>query len=272
MKRFWRAASARSGDGKKLSAGGFTRLDLLVAAGVLSVLALWMFYSLVGERGRTVRCAWNLGALGKAMHRYANEHGESLPPAGVNVGKYQSSWDLQTFSYLKPGLSKENNEKLAATVPRFFACPSDKNSHSGTTRSYAMSSNDMTLQNWPPGKESATGLGLNWDVQSVSLLLNDEALKQPESLPGMKLSDIPAPADTVLLTELIAPGNFMGSYQMASMSGSARQTQSLPNGGAGFHLGKLNYLMADGHRELLSPLQTGAIDGTAGIWSMKKGN
>jgi prepilin-type processing-associated H-X9-DG protein len=37
-----------------------------------------------------------------------------------------------------------------------------------------------------------------------------------------------------------------------------------------FHGGRFNYLMIDGHVELLSPLQTGSFDGTSGIWSLKE--
>ena len=57
------------------------------------------------------------------------------------------------------------------------------------------------------------------------------------------------------------------------MSGSGAQKDGLrtPAEQQRFHLGRLNYLMVDGHVELLSPLQTGSFDGTAGIWTVKKG-
>jgi prepilin-type processing-associated H-X9-DG protein len=250
----------------------FTRLDMAVLIGMAALLLAWFGIGQVGERGRTLHCAWNLAALGKAMHRYANEHDDALPAAGVNVGQYQTSWDLRLLPYRAPGLAKQNNEELARTVSRFFSCPSDKIWHRGSTRSYAMGSNDMTLQNWPPGGDSATGVGLNWDKPAVLRLLNEDALKQPEILPGVKLADIPVPAKTVLLTELIVPNNVIGSYQAASVSGCVQQQQPFPDGGAKFHGGRFNYLMVDGHVELLTPLQTGAFDGTGGIWTLKKGD
>ena len=272
MKQNWKDSPNLNEGAWKRRAGGFTRLDLATVVGLALLLGSWIGYSYLGERGRVARCTGNLNALGKAMHNYAGEHDEMLPPAAVNVEKYQTTWDLEVFTYLKPGLATESNTKLAQAVPHYFACPSDRLPHSGTMRSYAMSSNDMTIQNWPPGADSATGVGLNWDKQTVSRLLNEDALKVPKLLPGIKLADILAPAETVLLAEMIAPDNVLGKVQLASVSGTFQQRQSLPDGGAKFHYGRLNYLMVDGHVEWLSALQTGALDGKAGIWTLKKGD
>ena len=251
---------------------GFTRTDLIASVGMVLLLGMVLGYAYTGERGRMARCSWNLKALGKAMHGYAAEHGGMLPPAAVNVGKYQSTWDLEVFTYLKPGLAQDNNAELAQIVPRYFVCPSDRAAHRGTPRSYAMGSNDMTAAHWPADAGTTSGCGLNWDKPAVLRLLNEEALKKPESLPGVKLAGIPAPADTVLLTDMIAPDNLMGKVPLASISGSQQQRQPLADAGMNYHHGGFNYLMVDGHVEWLSPLQTGAIDGTAGIWTLKKGD
>ena len=252
--------------------GGFTRLDLLVVTGVVLFLGGWLGYACLGEHGRRWRCASNLSALGRALHGYAGEHGGMLPPASVNVGKVQSTWDLDVFTFLQPGLAKDDNAQLAATVPGYFACPSDRLAHAGTIRSYSMAGHDMSAQNWPPGPHSATGVGLTWDKPSVSRLLGEDALAHPETLPGVNLSVIPAPADTALLAEVIAPENALGKLPWAAVAGSAASGQALPDGGATFHGGRFNYLMVDGHVEWLSVLQAGAVDGKAGIWTLKKGD
>jgi len=186
----------------------------------------------------------------------------------VILGKYETSWDLAVFRYLTPGQAKENNAAQAQTVSRTFACPSDHLPHAGAVRSYSMGSNNMTLQNWPPGPNTATGVGLNWDKASIQRLLGEDVPEKPESLPGVKLADIPSPARTVLLTEMLSPDNAMGKYLLASISGSAQQRQALTNAGVNIHHVRLNYLMVDGHVEPLSLLQ--AFDGSGGIWTLKQ--
>jgi len=270
---FWLGGvCARDGRAPGRQPGGFTRVDLVVGVGVVLGLMAWLGWAFLGENGRRARCAGNLAAIGRAMQGYAGDHGGMLPPASVNVGKVQTTWDLTIVPFLVPGQGADNNSQLAVTVPRFYACPSDHLAHSGTIRSYSMGNNDMTLQNWPPGPHAATGVGLTWDKASVSRLLGDDALQQPEALPGVKLSAIPDPANTVLVAEMIAPDNTLGKFPWATVSGSGRLGQALPDGGASFHGGRFNYLMVDGHVEPLSTLQAGAVDGQAGIWTIKEGD
>jgi prepilin-type processing-associated H-X9-DG protein len=247
-------------------------VDLLAIIVIVVVVAAALGFTHLGERGRTARCAGGLSKLGKAMNAYANENGDTIPAAGINLGKIQVSWDRKLFSYLDPGLANANSHKIMEVAPPFFACPSDTVPHREAPRSYAMAGNDMAPENWPPGKDSATGIGLFWDRRTVLALLDEEALQKPETLPSIKLSSIPAPADTVLLTEYVDGNNMMSSLQKTVVFGASQQRQAFKDGGAKFHQGKFNYLMSDGHVELLSPLQTGAFDGTAGIWSLKKGN
>jgi len=243
----------------------------LAAATVLVVLLAFCAATIfLGERGRTMRCKWNLRSLHTAIDSYAQDHRQVLPPAFVNVGKYQTTWDLEVFPYLGSGLKKKDNAELAQIVPRHFCCPSDRLQHLGVPRSYSMNGNNMEFWDWTSGPGSASGVGLGWDAPAVLRLLNEEALKQPESLPGVKRTDIPEPSATILLTELVAPDNVMGKPNMASVFGSAQQKRFLPDGGAQFHRGKFNYLMADGHVEWLTALQTGSLDGSGRIWTIKK--
>lgn len=266
----------RPRDRKQAGRRAFTRLDLMVLVATVLLLGVWVGFLHLGEQGRITRCAGNLAALGRAMHNYANDHDGGIPAAGVDIGGTRTSWDTTLFPYLNPKQAKsagayEKRELRTAVTPIFF-CPSDSASHHESPRSYAMAGNDMAPENWPPGRDSATGVGLWWDKRTVLALLDEEALKKPEILPVVKLSSITSPADTVLLTEFIDPNNTLGSIRQTSVSGTSQQRQVFKDGGAKFHRGKFNYLMVDGHVELLALLQTGSLDGSAGIWSLKKGN
>ena len=257
--------------GSPASRRAFSRIDLLAVILVVAVLGVRAGMTRSGEPKRIAQCAANLSSLGKAMHRYADEHVNALQAAGMDLGGIKDSWDTKLFPCLAPGLASDS-DALLETVPRFYVCPSDNIPHTGLPRSYSMGGNDMSPEQWPPGRDSATGVGLWWDKHTVLTLLDEDALEKPDSLPAVSLSDVPAPGDTVLLTEFIGGDNLLRGNRMTSVLGTSQQRQNFKDGGARFHGGKFNYLMVDGHVELLSPLQTGSFDGTAGIWSLKKGN
>jgi prepilin-type processing-associated H-X9-DG protein len=254
----------------------FTRADLLAVIGVVLLTGFWFGSMHLGEHGRIIRCGGNLAALGKAMHAYAAENDEAIPAAGIDLRKTQASWDVKLFPYLKPNLAKSKGayelRQLRAGVSPFFVCPSDSSRHRETPRSYAMSGNDMQPEHWPPGRDSATGVGLWWDERTVLSLVSSNALNYPDALPVVKMSDVPDPSDTLLLTEFIDPNNNLGGIRQVTVTGTSQQLQSFKNGNSHFHHDRFNYLMADGHVETLSPLQTGAFDGSAGIWTIKKEN
>lgn len=234
----------------------FSRIDLIVVVILVVISGIWFGKAHSGTNARIARCARNLSALGNGMDRYANENGDVIPVAGIDFGKIQTSWAAELFPYT------DGNS-------RCFLCPSDPAVHHGSPRSYAMGANDMLPEHWPPGADSPTGVGLLWNKATVLSLLGKE---KPEVLPAVKLTDLPAPADTLLLTEFIDPNNLMGGLSCARILEVSKQRQFFADGGASFHHGKFNYLLVDGHVELLSPLQTGSFDGSSGIWSIKMGD
>jgi hypothetical protein len=256
----------------KTKRDGFSRVDLFAVIFLVVFLSFWFCLNHLGERGRIVRCAGNLAMLGKAMQNYANDHDDMLPPAEIWLQKASVSWDTKIFPYLEPGLLKTSNDKLFTKGERFFFCPSDPAPHNGVPRSYAMPANDMKPENWPPGPNSATGVGLWWDGNTTPLLLGKDAKGHPDSLPGVKLSVLPSPADTLMLTDFIDNQNVMGSINQTVVWGVVQQQSFFRGDASNFHFGKFNYLMDDGHVELLSPLQTGTPDRYGGIWTIKKGD
>jgi prepilin-type processing-associated H-X9-DG protein len=257
----------------------FSRTDLMVSILTLLLLAIWLGAASLGERGRIARCASNLSELGKTIHDYANDNADAIPAAGINMGKGKGSWDAKLIDYLQPGLAGANKgkmsgkrEKISSQTRQFFSCPSDYAPHQEPPRSYAMSRHDMLPEHWPPGADSQTGLGLWWSWETVPPLLGMEALKNPGVFPAVKLASVPAPSDTILLTEFIDTSNCLNNLRQITVAGPTQQQQFFKDRRSRFHYGKFNYLMVDGHVELLSALQTGSFDGSSGIWSLKKGD
>lgn len=251
----------------KTNEHAFSRVDLFAVIVLAAFLSFWFGSRHLGERGRIIRCAGNLAMLGKAMQNYANDHNDMLPPAQISLQKASIGWDSKIFAYVKPSSTETGN--IRKKREQLFVCPSDPAIHQGAPRSYAMPANDMSPANWPPGPNSATGVGLWWDSNTTSMLLGDDATNHPESLPGVKLSALPLPDDTLALTEFIDNQNVMGGINQTVVWGVVQQQGYFKGRTTDFHHGRFNYLMADGHVELLSPLQTGATDRAAGIWSMR---
>jgi prepilin-type processing-associated H-X9-DG protein len=238
----------------------FTRLDLMVLIGVATFLLAWFGLSRFGERGRTAKCAATLGVLGQAMQDFSNEHGDALPPAIIDPQGI--TWDAQIAPYLPRNLVENGMDPL-------FRCPADRLPHA-RARSYTMSAHNMRNENWPLGPENATGVGLIWNKESISRLLGELAIRtaatNTDCLAMLKRSAIPDPANTVVLTELISADNNLKGLRW-SVIGDAADTsaagqqleQIMHTNQARIHDGRYNYLMLDGHIELLSPLQAGGL-------------
>lgn len=255
----------------------FTKADLVALVAVVTLVGGWFGCARLGERGRTSTCARNLGVLGQAIHSYANDHGGSIPPAGIDAPLL--TWDMQLRHYLRPDLIVSNSayaerQLQKAIAPRFH-CPSDPFERMAP-RSYAISRHDMQPENWPPGPHNATGVGLCWQKASLKTLLDPEAIANAttngDALALAKLSNVPAPADTLLLAELIEPANVMGSFRSATVGNAAEQTAPFKGDSSRVHRGRFNYLMVDGHVEALAPFQTGSAAGNGGIWTIEAGD
>jgi len=245
---------------------------------VVGALGGWFGFHHLGERGRIARCTRNLKTLGDAMHSFANDHGDALPPAGIEPT--QLTWDMQLCQYLKPGLAKSksgvSDEMVKAVAPYFF-CPSDPIKRGERPRSYAMSSHDMAAENWPPGPDNSTGVGLWWSNGRITQEFGEEALekvkKDADFLAKVKLSHLTDPANTLLLTELPQRDNRMKSVLQIRVGSVEEQVAAFEGDLSKFHNGRFNYLMADGHVKLqmLSPFPAGAND-SGGIWTIKAGD
>jgi prepilin-type processing-associated H-X9-DG protein len=256
--------------------GGFTPADALMLVGVLFLLAVlvWAGNLVAGEQRRIFLCAHHMKLLGHAFSDYAHDHDNTLPPAVLDDGTEKTSWDTEIAPYLEPGLAKENSpgqrRTLEAKVAPLFKCPSDREPREALPRSYSMPMYDVNHVGWPPDDNSVGGLGLYLDAKAlrkIGEMLPDGS----KTLPAIKLSMALAPSDTALLGERISILNVLWQTKCACISSPKEQFEAKTFESKDFHGGKMNYLMLDGHVELLTPLQTGGIDGHNGIWSIKKG-
>jgi prepilin-type processing-associated H-X9-DG protein len=247
-------------------ARGFARPDLAATVGVAIILLLFFGAGRVGERGRTARCAANLAALGRATQSFADDHEDALPPAAIEPGSV--AWDAQVAPYLPPNRVKKG-------MGPSFQCPSDPLADA-RARSYAMSAHDMQPENWPPGPDNVTGVGLVWNKESMDRLLDEEhrkmAVSDPDSLALMKRESISAPSGTLVLTEMISAENNLKETAWAGIGGPGPQLDLLLKNHIRIHAGYFNYVMLDGHVELQTPLQGGATSGGLNIWNINKAN
>lgn len=266
-------------------ASAFTRLDLVCVIFMTGILLCVAGLNLTGERGRKLYCAYNLTKLGHAMQDYAGDHGGGLPPA--SSVQPPATWDMLLTPYLRPDLVSSNSayakRLLKRTVAPRFVCPSD-NLVRVHTRSYVMSGHDMQPKNWPPNPANTTGVGLVWDEPRMRTLLEVGAWNQVKTngslLALVKPSWLPAPADTLLLTELVRTDNQLENPLTATVGSARQQVEEFTSNWSLLHRGRINYLMADGHVEWRSPLewlspnQTGnaGSDQSSGIWTIKAGD
>jgi prepilin-type processing-associated H-X9-DG protein len=260
--------------------GSFTVWDLIAILVVTGVFGGWFVFAHSGERGHIARCAGNLKALGEATQAYANDHNDGLPAAVIDTRAMGAEgqvtcWDMALAPYLEPRLAKaksiyEQNQLWPAVQP-YLVCPSDPFKRA-EPRCYAMATRIMQA-GWPPSPQDMTGVGVVWNKQFVSALLGQEmagdALKNPDLLPRLKRSLLPDPANTLLLTELIAPGNHLRRGPYADVNDANVQEESFNGDSSSFHFGKFHYLMADGHVKLLTGPQTDGSDGQSrNIWTI----
>jgi len=241
--------------------------------GVTALLFVWLACTGASERVRTARCSHNLAMIGRALHNFANDHQNRLPPAAVVPLNW--TWDTILRPYLRTESVASNSayaeRQLQRTAAPRFHCPSDMllREH---PRSYAMSRHDMRPENWPPGPDNATGVGLWWGKPEMTRVLENPSSGTPdqiaERLAMVKLNWLPAPADTLLLTELIDSDNKLWNPTGAGVLSQDQQMKAFPGGLAGFHHGRFNYLLVDGHVEALTPLNSAV----GGIWTIKAGD
>ena len=254
----------------------FCRTDL--AAVIFAVAAATIFGTACLQQSRNsaglARCVLNLRELGLATALYEADDDGRLPFAFIRFGNGHTdsvTWDALIFPYLEAGQSNDISSSAFDRKHALLKCPEDLverrdlEGSRGVARSYSMSRHDMNAANWPPGPSNRTGVGMWWSagVSSGWSALTNATTSGGEA-PVIKITAIPAPAKTLLLTEQMRATNLLFSDLGATIGPLDPQFES-PTAASRVHGGKVNYLMVDGHVETSSPTNMSPA------WNIAKG-
>ncbi len=225
MSRFHSARNA------SLRKKGFTLIELLVVIAIIAILAAILFpaFAKAREAARRSSCISNLKQVGIAMMQYSQEYDEKTVPYKISdsAGTGVYSWRVLLHPYLK-----STDIYKCPSNPNAIA-PDDGNSPTViTNKSYAAVTD---------GNGSGSG-DAGGPVPMTSLETNPWTQIETRSL-----SSFNSPANTVLISERADNGG--GNYVF--YIGGGGKTDMFG------HLGKPNFLFADGHVKSMRPMATG---------------
>lgn len=272
---------------------GLVWWEVLLIVLVIGVLAALGFVGLKKgkQHSRDSACMTNLKLIGNAMAMYTMNSASRLPYAYVRYENQNNhSWDAFLGGNLRSIWLSENGGDSTSTnllYQPMLLCPQDTvpaadwaQKFRGQRRSYSMPRHDMRPDNWPPAAANNTGIGLWLDFGGKGEKKQDPKIYNYDNTnqqAAVTLSMIQNPSATLMLTERISPNNILGISSGAFITRTADQlgTNSIP--AEQHHKGLFNYLMIDGHAELLSPDQTVGPKGKAGtligghhgIWTIR---
>lgn len=257
---------------------GFSRVDLAVTLAVSLGIAGALLVSCSLHPASHVQCGMNLKELGIAMAIYEKDNDDRLPYAYIkpepDSDRKSKVWDALIFP-----LIPLNSQGLAQK--HLFRCPADTIPRNGARpqRTYAMPVHNMRKEDWPPGPKNDTGVGLYWEAghggiaDTTNLVLETkgaasraDAESKKSPLPAIRLSMIPAPTRTLLLTENAHPLNILFSPSGATIRNPSQHVQTSLIKMEDYHRGRINYLMVDGHVEFMNPWESvGQNDPTSSV-------
>jgi len=258
LNRHKRSASAA------VSRRGFSLVELVTAIALIATLAGLVFVGVrkMSDTASVVKCTGNLRQLGAAVHLYVADHNGFLPYGyfipGSDVGGPQFTWDV----LISPYLGRQFTSVIDAREKTVLYCPAEGNpvtTGSKARRSYAMAR----------GRQNSN------DPLGVGVAASSYLVPGVRSIVGYRLSAIPAPAETIMITEYSHFMNQDGSdNQVGGTAASVVDNPSLQKTrgkGVNLHHGTFNYLFVDGSVRNLKPESTfgkGSMEAPLGLWSI----